>query len=445
MKPEPRHIECIDPALGELLVPYGLGTLDADEAARFEDHLMECGFCRAELEAGYEVFSTLNESRPELIKQMSEAGEDYEALFGRMRESGAAAKKHFEYPSLLTRWKSIYDMVLRPWVYGPLVAAAAAVILIVHLTGRGPTGQSSIPPHPSAPQTQSYIIQPSPQTGSSNHNMIAPIAPEHSLLKRRSPGPNESLTAQKPAESSSAAKIRAVPSEESALPPSRSNAADMAPPATPQAKEAPLDASADEARVVEYSSVPAVPVAAIRDSVLALLGIIPSRESNKQPIPETAAVHGHDGRESMNGISMLMAEKSSLASGTTQKLGDSASAGEYEAGLDAYHRNDFASAAVLFANSVRKDSANNQAWFYLGAAQLKEQQWGSAMRSLFVADSLTNGTDLQTHYYLSLAAIMNGEFDKAKHWLAPVLLQSDSLGLRAAEVKRLLDNKAPSK
>ena len=45
-----KELECIDHSTGNLIAQYELGLLDTEDRDRFEDHLMDCEFCRSEIE-----------------------------------------------------------------------------------------------------------------------------------------------------------------------------------------------------------------------------------------------------------------------------------------------------------------------------------------------------------------------------------------------------------
>ena len=69
--------ECSDPAIGSLITLYELGTLNRREATRFENHVLNCDFCRKELVKFNVVVTTVNQDREEILSGLKESGLDF--------------------------------------------------------------------------------------------------------------------------------------------------------------------------------------------------------------------------------------------------------------------------------------------------------------------------------------------------------------------------------
>ncbi len=60
---------CREPEIGMLLHGYELGVLTEEETERFEIHLIECSFCRAELRSGTEIAQAVPLANARLMAQ----------------------------------------------------------------------------------------------------------------------------------------------------------------------------------------------------------------------------------------------------------------------------------------------------------------------------------------------------------------------------------------
>jgi tetratricopeptide (TPR) repeat protein len=63
---------CTDIAAGALLLPYALGTLDAAEMERFEEHLLHCASCRDELQAASGRLRELRAQRGQIVRSLND-------------------------------------------------------------------------------------------------------------------------------------------------------------------------------------------------------------------------------------------------------------------------------------------------------------------------------------------------------------------------------------
>jgi hypothetical protein len=77
---EPK-IECIDVALGTLLMPYVLRTLSLQDMESFEDHLLQCSACREEYERTSIISAALADNREEIVRRLQETGHDFESQY----------------------------------------------------------------------------------------------------------------------------------------------------------------------------------------------------------------------------------------------------------------------------------------------------------------------------------------------------------------------------
>ena len=65
---------CIDPEVGRLLFGYEMDQLTEEHSDLFEKHLMDCDFCRAELEKMMPISAVMRENKKEIVEKLHEAG-----------------------------------------------------------------------------------------------------------------------------------------------------------------------------------------------------------------------------------------------------------------------------------------------------------------------------------------------------------------------------------
>jgi hypothetical protein len=86
-----RH--CILPELGALLNSYELGALTEPDALRFEEHLVACEFCSAQLEASSMLALDIATHREDVVQELRRTGDSFEAQFQRLKAKKTAPGK----------------------------------------------------------------------------------------------------------------------------------------------------------------------------------------------------------------------------------------------------------------------------------------------------------------------------------------------------------------
>jgi tetratricopeptide (TPR) repeat protein len=121
-----RHIqrECIDMELGQHLPLFELGLLKPEDQERFEQHLMECEFCRSELEKHRGLTPSIARHREELISYLHEL------------EASERAEKTSadDSPRSGFTWRKSY-------LWAPVLAAAAVLLFFLWPNGGGVSGK----------------------------------------------------------------------------------------------------------------------------------------------------------------------------------------------------------------------------------------------------------------------------------------------------------------
>lgn len=78
---------CTHPALGELIHGYELGTLSESDALRFEDHLVECSVCRAQLDSVEPLMQALAAERDAVLAELRRTGDSFSAQLNRAKSA----------------------------------------------------------------------------------------------------------------------------------------------------------------------------------------------------------------------------------------------------------------------------------------------------------------------------------------------------------------------
>ncbi|HEY3295334.1 MAG TPA: tetratricopeptide repeat protein [bacterium] len=453
MKNDIRQLQCVNPELGERLFPYGLGTLAAEDAAAFEDHLMECAYCRTELAAGFEAFAALKEHRSDLVEQMKASGEDYDTLFAKLRE--AAEPERRRAISLPTRWKQFIDAVLNPWVYGPVVTAAVAVILILHTTRPPQLGTPSAPRTHSGDTHQLRALeeakpesQPSqPQAEEKTIERIAPPVPETAPLadqvmpQQRSLSPDVAKQAvpalPEPRAMRAGHSTSELRSEVRVLPPQSVSAPpESAVPQqdiTYQSPPVKIDVSSKQMRFAAGQSHETPLPPAVQNRALALIANPPLMQER------AASTSMQQMLSKQPGFKVDPSGEKHVRKSHESAAPDTARPHPVLAGMAAYRHGDYAAAIPAFAEAAREQPADSSVWFNLGISHLQLSQWAAAAQALTKADSLSGSRNPLPHYYLALATLLNGDLETGRLLLKGLSARQDSLGIRAAELERLLD------
>jgi hypothetical protein len=82
-------IKCTAPEVGANLLSYGLGSLSDADAAAFEEHLLQCPACQAELTGSSQALKALSSKRSELVQKWKATSEDFESRHAATKKSMA--------------------------------------------------------------------------------------------------------------------------------------------------------------------------------------------------------------------------------------------------------------------------------------------------------------------------------------------------------------------
>jgi hypothetical protein len=448
MKSDAQHSKCSNPIVGELLVPYGLGTLSPDDAIRFEDHVMECGFCRGELEAGFETFAKIFDVREELLQQMRSTGEDFDTQLARLRESREPKRKRIPVAELLKRY---WAAGLKPWVYGP-VAAVAVVVLVLQFVTHSPVSKKAVQLPPSMVQ-----VGPS-QSSRTNPTAETPEpAPVPMAAEEQAPIVHQEamkLSAKSLGQTDGQRELLATPSEESTNIPSQSDLKMMTK-LSPSAHSVATDSAvARAAQTPEPSEVMsdqflmarAVP-RVVRDSatVTKIQGMVtdllrnPPQYNDSNRTSDLAAMMQRQPGFKVSPSVQPSEESTGMRYGAAPQTTEIQHGENFHKGMDAYGKRDYAAAEDELLKAVKSVPGDHEAWLYLGVSRLQRGEWGAAVQALTRADRKTRGQDALTRYYLALAWIKTGDFEQGLHIVNSMAGRTDSLGVHAAELKKLID------
>lgn len=156
--------QCIDPEMGALLVPYGLGTLGPEDADRFEDHLIHCAFCRHETETSSSLFNEFHDLRPKLVEHLKATGQDFESQMWHLehRAVSDARAPQVQCTPLVERLRHIGRRLWNQWVLAPVaVAATVMFFLLSHFQSTPVVHQPvSLPNSSPSPNVAQQPIQP---------------------------------------------------------------------------------------------------------------------------------------------------------------------------------------------------------------------------------------------------------------------------------------------
>jgi hypothetical protein len=461
MKSTIPHTNCTDPTIGELLVPYGLGTLNTEDATRFEDHLIECHFCQTELEAGFSALDILQRARPELVEELKSSGEDFESQLARLH--GKTGRER-EFESMRGRWRRFWNAMVNPWVYGPVAATVAAILIIIQLDVRPPTQKLSAPP---ATQELSRIM-PQGSEGTVPENSAVASPTDEAEKTAAAPVPHEDLAAKVPSSKPHAqADQQIVLKEETSEPKGGRELT---------ARALRTDQTLSTEKIAEQNA----PASTQTQTTVPEPVVVRGGRSSEMQVQVDGVDFNNPNAKLGNQLSTLQQRTSELLKmppayqdlslesllkktpgfkvdpagtlrvrdarkGANSPVGDAATikemntAAAYHTGIEAYQKQDYPAAITALTETVQGNPRNSQAWFYLGISQLQMQKWPPAMQALTEADSLAGGRDPAARYYLSLASIKSGNLEKAKAFIGSLAERQDSLGIRAMELKQLLE------
>ncbi len=72
--------DCIDKEVGYLITQYELDVLNEEERTLFEDHLLECSFCRRKIEELHPYMETIQQNKKQILKELAHEGVNFSEL-----------------------------------------------------------------------------------------------------------------------------------------------------------------------------------------------------------------------------------------------------------------------------------------------------------------------------------------------------------------------------
>jgi len=126
--------ECIAPEVGALITQYEMGQLSDEERNRFEEHLMDCDFCRRELEETLPTISTMRRHKAEIVQGLHDEGISFESLKERLLALSRPGQIQKTSPKYI--WEKIlqgFRTFGRPRIFVPAAVVVTALLLFVTL------------------------------------------------------------------------------------------------------------------------------------------------------------------------------------------------------------------------------------------------------------------------------------------------------------------------
>lgn len=119
---------CIDTKIGNLIVQYEFGTLDAEEIEKYEDHLMECEFCRVEVEQMTETAQLIRGQKRAIREAMM--GESKATTLTEPHRADSSKNLRNQINRILDAIGGLFTL---PNIYKPALALATVSVLVVLL------------------------------------------------------------------------------------------------------------------------------------------------------------------------------------------------------------------------------------------------------------------------------------------------------------------------
>jgi len=135
---------CSNEELGHLITFYEMDTLTEDDRLRFEDHLLDCPFCRSEVSRMFPVYRTLEQSKAEVLARLQATGISLDSIKQQILATSQRSKA--TEPSGQFLWRKLILAVQSLRVPGEVIPALAVTALVLLLI--------LLPTHP--PQINPY-------------------------------------------------------------------------------------------------------------------------------------------------------------------------------------------------------------------------------------------------------------------------------------------------
>jgi tetratricopeptide (TPR) repeat protein len=126
------RLTCTNPDIGQLISHFEMGLLDAADRDRFEEHLLECGFCAHEVQSMDSVMAALRANRDAVRRGLAEDGITLDALKKKLLSHPRGQRRRGMWESF-ERWS---DTLRRPavlWSTAGTLTGLAILLSIIYL------------------------------------------------------------------------------------------------------------------------------------------------------------------------------------------------------------------------------------------------------------------------------------------------------------------------
>jgi len=123
---------CIDEKTGELITPYEFGQLEEQDRERFETHLRDCTFCRAELDKMAPLASKLWLHKDVIVRKLHEEGYHFEQARQELLSSLSQKRPLPQTDGWAVR--GFFENLLRPRILVPAAVTVTVIALVLLLS-----------------------------------------------------------------------------------------------------------------------------------------------------------------------------------------------------------------------------------------------------------------------------------------------------------------------
>ena len=123
--------KCTNKNIGQLITFYEMGVLNEKDRIQFEDHVLECNYCRHELQRLNPKLEVLFKNKLEILQNLNAKGITFETERDQLLNQAVAKETLPE-----SIWERIYNFISRGWFPKaaiPALAVATAIVLILFL------------------------------------------------------------------------------------------------------------------------------------------------------------------------------------------------------------------------------------------------------------------------------------------------------------------------
>ena len=130
---------CINEELGHLITFYEMDALSDDDRLRFENHLLDCPFCRSEASRMFPLYRTLDQSKPQILAELQATGINFDSIKRQMLAT--SQRSEATEPSGPLFWRKLILAVQGMHMPGeviPALAGTALLLLLIFLPAHPP-------------------------------------------------------------------------------------------------------------------------------------------------------------------------------------------------------------------------------------------------------------------------------------------------------------------